>query len=83
MSQELSLDYVENLANLIVPKLETIGRGNGAYVHRANQLITIIRGRLRLAKEIGGSSCELVTCREYVRTAEMWLAEIALEGGEE
>ena len=77
-----TIEDVEHMAKLIIPKLETIGSGNGANVHRAYQLIELIEGYLRMAKA-QGQTYHIVVCHEYIRTAEMWLTSLAAREGKE
>jgi hypothetical protein len=82
MPEEIK-ENVDNLLKIYLPKLEHISNTGGAStIHEANRLISLINGWYQIAlkdKELGNNRylSSIVTCREYIRTAELWLIEIA------
>jgi len=80
MAVPYTLEDVDHLYDLILPRLEAVrNSGDSSKIHRANQLIATILGYRNWAHRAQNVEAVyvLVTYREYIKTAEMWLAEIA------
>ena len=75
-----TIDDVKNLAELVVPKLEAVRDGGSAStIHEANRLICMIQSWISLTERPAptrSAESALVTAREYIRTAELWLTEL-------
>ncbi len=71
-------EYVLNLHNLIIPKLKALrDSGNGTnIIHDSNQKLSVIYGWKSLYERDKRIS-SLVTWREYIRSAELWMEQIA------
>lgn len=72
---EYTYEYVKRLHDLIIPKLQAYSNsGDGSIIHTANHHIGVIKGWESLYNYYKDTQ-RLVTWREYIRTAEMWLIE--------
>lgn len=72
---EYHYDYVLRLHELIIPRLEsTRNFGDASTIHKANSFIGTIYGWKSLY-EREHEFTDLVTWREYIRSAELWLIE--------